>query len=484
MRRESSPVTKIQILGFVAIYATIFSVLIYKAFTLPITHDEAWTLLDYTKFSTWEIMMYPDAWPNNHILNTLLAKYSCAIFGMHDWSARIPNLLFFIVYGWGVFRFLRITLRDKMYFFLPASLIFILSPYFLDFFSLCRGYGISSALTMLSLSFFVSAFTYRKKKHIWWAITLAILASYANFTVLVFWAAALMVAALYFLVFKKTWKECFKYWGILAGTSLLYLALIAMPIYKMKTTNQFEFWTSNGFYQDTVLSVVHSSLSDSGVFTRADWIAKSVVFTVLALWLVVILALVQSRFKAEAFRKPIVIVGVVLLFAVGVNLLQTSLLGDPNLNGRTALFLLPIFSAFAVTGLLLVPKGRFRSVGPVIAGLIVFVAIQHLTTTVRLNSFREWRFDAHTFEVLEKIKPKRGGEVTLETHWLFNNSFRFYVINEELPWLKVVEYNAKINVESVADYYYLPAEETLLLEGRFQKVTEYQGGAVLMKRID
>ncbi len=484
MRREIPPIAKTQILGFVAVFAALYSVLIFKVFTVPITHDEAWTVINYTKYSTWEIMMYPDAWPNNHILNTLFTKFSCWIFGTHDWSARIPNLLFYIVYAFGVFRFLRVTIQDKMYLFLPAALLFLLSPYFLDFFALSRGYGISSALTMLSLSFFVSGFHHRINKHIWWAVGLALLASYANFTVLVFWAAAVLMAALYFLLFKSSWGECLKRWGILAITSVGYLTLIAQPIYKMRSTDQFEYWTSKGFYDETIFSVVHKSLLDSGVFTRADWVAFGVFLCTIFLWVIALLILFKSRFSKEGFRQPLVIISLVLAFTVSVNLIQTSVLGVPNLNGRTALFLLPIFTALIVSGLRFIPKGKFRGVGPVLAGLIVLIAIQHLTTTVRTDSFKEWKFDASTFVVLDEIESKDGSKVTLATHWLYNNSFAFYKKYESVPWLELASYDEVIDPASNADYYYLPSEEVHLLEERFQIVSEYQGGAVLMKRLD
>ena len=66
---------------FILIYALSFLVIIYKVFNVPVTHDEVSTAVFFGDYSIWEIMMYPDASPNNHILNTLLTKYAILAFG-------------------------------------------------------------------------------------------------------------------------------------------------------------------------------------------------------------------------------------------------------------------------------------------------------------------------------------------------------------------------------------------------------------------
>lgn len=474
---------RIQNSGFVAIYCTVFILIAVKAFTLPITHDEAWTVISYTKHGVWDIMMYPDAWPNNHILNSILAKWSMSLFGAHDWSVRLPNLLFFAVFAWGVFRFLKSVFSDKSYWFLPAALLFVISPYFLDFFGLCRGYGISSALTMLSLSLFVTGFKNQKDKHIWWALITAVLASYANFTVLVYWAAASCVAALYFLQFKSSRKQCLLKWGVLLVAGLSYLALIAQPIYKMKSTDQFVYWPSNGFYQDTVFSVVNASLSDSGVFTRPDWVSKLVVVLGVLLWILVGWMLFKGKFNRDSFKNPLVVTGTVLFATIGINLLQTAILDDPNLNGRTALFLIPLFIAFVVASIPFVPKFKWRLLAPLGAGLTALVVVQHLSTTTRMNSFKEWRYDAHTFEVMALIKPENGGEVSLATNWLFNNSFHFYKKYEGYPWLKLYPYDSEVHPDSDAEYYYVTIDQVEQMEPTYKVVKKFNGEVLMQRKV-
>ena len=97
-------------------------------------------------------MMFPDNWPNNHILNTLLVKYSIALFGAHSWSVRLPNLLSFLLFAWAVYRIA--CLLNPRSFWLPVTaVLFFANPYLLDFFGLSRGYGLSVALEMTAISF-------------------------------------------------------------------------------------------------------------------------------------------------------------------------------------------------------------------------------------------------------------------------------------------------------------------------------------------
>ena len=136
--------------------------LLYKAVHIPILKDEWETPVKYINHSVWDIMMYTSNSPNNHILNTLLVKLFVFVFGSRDQLIlRLPNILSFLIYGCAVFRINRVVLKEDSYFFIPASLFFMVNTYLLDFFGLCRGYGLSSSLALLSVSFMVSAYFYQ-----------------------------------------------------------------------------------------------------------------------------------------------------------------------------------------------------------------------------------------------------------------------------------------------------------------------------------
>ncbi len=464
-------------------YAVVFVGIAYKAFTVPITHDEGWTVIKYLDESVWDIMMYPDNWPNNHILNTLLAKVSAGIFGVSDWSVRLPNLLFFWVYAIGVYRFLRIILKGRNFLILASATLFVLSPYFLDFFGLCRGYGISSALTMLSVSYFTTGYILQKNKHIWMAFAFALIASYANFTVLLYFATSCLAAAFYFMVYRKSWLETFKNWGVQMGVFALYALLIYVPIYKMKSTNQFEFWTSKGFYEETVFSVIHNSLTDSSLYTNHEIFAVLAVVQTIGLWLFGILKVFRSRSLRLAFQSPVVIVGSLLLVTVGINLLQTSVLGDPNLNGRTALFLLPLFLSLVVCGIAYLPAQKNRWISIATGSFLLLVTLQHLSMSYRPNSFKEWRYDEHTHKVIAYLESNNEAShaQTLSVDWLYYNSFEFYAKFESSDKWMLFPPKDELSVNQEADYCYVPESMVLELQSNFEVVKTYEGGQTLMK---
>ena len=70
--------TKFNRICFWGLIVVIFLALLYKIFRIPVVTDEAITVT-YFNFNIWDIMMYKDHYPNNHILNTLLAKFCVAV---------------------------------------------------------------------------------------------------------------------------------------------------------------------------------------------------------------------------------------------------------------------------------------------------------------------------------------------------------------------------------------------------------------------
>ena len=71
--------------------ACLFAANIYKAWTLGITIDEAFTYLNYVSGPFSAVFTEPGY--NNHALNTLLCKLSVAVFGLSEFTLRLPSVL-------------------------------------------------------------------------------------------------------------------------------------------------------------------------------------------------------------------------------------------------------------------------------------------------------------------------------------------------------------------------------------------------------
>jgi hypothetical protein len=479
-------VKRINICLFILLFELLFLLISYKVFHVPITHDETSTTIHYSNFSYWQIMMYPDNWPNNHILNTLLTKILIWTLGAEQWVVRLPNLLSFLVYAFAVFRINKTVLKTSSIFFIPASILFICNPYLLDFFGLCRGYAMSCALSTLSVSYMISGFIVLKKKHIWLAFFLAILASYANFTLLVFWVAAIAITWLYFFIQFKTRKiNLIQPTILIILFSLAYAALIAVPIIKMQSTNQFQYWESTGFYKGTIVSLVIQSLYDSARFSSKVYHAISI-FTIVLVFgnlLYIFVKFFRSKFDLENLQKPVFVASSIILLTAAVSIFQCIILNTPNLSGRTALFFFPLFIITLVTTIGLIPNQRTGILKGIFSFILSFLLLFQIADTMSLKYVKEWWFDENTFEVIDYFnKTKTNQEVSLKTNWLFYPSFSFYKYTGKLPFIDLKDYDKSIDLNTDADYYYIMAEDYKTLEPKFEIAYKINDERWLVKR--
>lgn len=150
LRKLGKTFYKICILGISLFFIT-FEV--FRAARAALTADEAATYLVYIASNFLAIFNFGSA--NNHFLNTLLAKFSWASAGNSEFVLRIPNLL-----GYGLYLLFSFLILDrfvkKKIIVVCGYLLLTLNPYVLDFFSLCRGYGLSLGFMMAALFFFLS----------------------------------------------------------------------------------------------------------------------------------------------------------------------------------------------------------------------------------------------------------------------------------------------------------------------------------------
>lgn len=124
-----------------------------RAAEAAFTFDEAATYLNYIAAGPMAIFNFNSA--NNHLINTLLTKLAWALGGSSEFVLRLPNLLAFGAYLLFSFLILDRFVKNKIIA-VCGYLLLSFNPYVLDFFSLCRGYGLSLAFLMASLFFFFS----------------------------------------------------------------------------------------------------------------------------------------------------------------------------------------------------------------------------------------------------------------------------------------------------------------------------------------
>lgn len=468
--------------------AVFWTFIVYKAISIPITHDEVPGPTHYCNFSVWKIMMYPDASPNNHILNTLFTKLSMFLFGNGQLAVRLPNILFFGVYFYAAYQISKTLFSKDNLLFFGCLAAFLCNPFLIDFFSLCRGYGISNALMLCSVLFCLQAYLYQKEKLIWWSLLFSLLASYANFTLLVFWSAINIMTFLFFITQYYKTKQLpilLRQTGLLALSAIAYAALIYTPIQKMQSTNQFDPWQSNGFFQDTMVSLIENTLYGSKMInTPTKYLAFLVIMIVMVAGAVFMYSW-GKHYWQKVSKTPLFIAFAILSLTAFVNILQTIILKTPNLTGRTALCFYPLF-VFLITSIIYHVSNRSLLFTKVWSVAVIILGIIHLDRTVSWDRVREWWYDVNTLQVLKIIQTEanqKNAPIHLKTNWVFYPSFDFYLLTGKSPYLKLGAYDKGIDTINRYDYYYIFDSDYPLLQNQYEIVEKYDGGGrMLLKR--
>jgi len=467
-----------------AVYFVVFILLVYKVFHVPMTHDEVATILTANEKSIWQIITYESSSPNNHILNTLLTKMMIAISNLDPLFVRLPNLLAFILYAFSSFRISKEIVTEKSAFFIPFALIFIANPYLLDFFGLTRGYGLSIALLTYSLSCIIRGFGQNKPKEISKAVLFSALAAYANFTVLVYFATVIVLASLFYLLQKSKSRVEIRNQFLKLGLFCIgFFTLIIRPILQMQQNNEFQFWKSDGFIENTILPLTRHYMYDSKVlfFQVFNFFLLLILLVAVLNSTVILRQLLKEKNKSMVLSQPLFIASFALFFTVVINILQHLILKTPYFENRTALFYLPLFTTalIAISAYFLKNKNTILTYS--IGALLSIILLLHLFLNSKLKEVREWSYDRNTTQVIRFISENNPKSV-LETDWMFNPSFYYYKYTHKIPFITLGEYTKELNTETKAGFYYIYKKDYPKLEKNYTPVVKFDNDCWLLKR--
>ncbi|MCH2231977.1 MAG: hypothetical protein MK105_16695 [Crocinitomicaceae bacterium] len=465
----------------------VFCTVLYKAIQIPITHDEVATLYRARDSSFSDLLFYTNHDQNNHILNSILTKVSINIFDIHLWSIRLPNILFFLIFAVGVWRIVKLIFGFSSFFIIPATAIFIANPYILDFFSLCRGYGMSLALSTLSISFLLAFFERKNLNFAHLALIFACLASYANFTLVYFLFSVLSIIPLGFIIYRRQFgSRLIKFLIIQSIIIIGYGALVFIPLNIILSTNQMIYWESDGFIENTLLPLLSNSLSGSKTLFLQSSIAVAVgVIAIITFSITYILIKISKSSNHEAlFQNPIFASTILLISTILINLFHCYVLDAPFLNGRLAIFYHPLFIVVFLSTIRLISLKEYYSLKTFSSGIILVLTIMHFTQVWRKDIFREWYYDATTYKVLNHLNSIRNNEhITIDSHWLFNPALRFHIEFDPIDWLTLKPYNKEILPNTDSKFYYIMWDEKHKIEQNFRTEVDYQtGGCLMIKR--
>ena len=441
-------------------------VCLYRAITQSIVHDEALTYEEYVATPLNVMFNFYDA--NNHFLNTLLVRLSVALFGVSEWSVRLPALAAAGLYFTAVYQIAARIFRSPAVSFLAVALL-TLNPFVLDFMVAARGYGLGLALFTYAVANLVS---FARKEDpdfsrpallVRAGIALA-LAIAAN---LVFAVPVVMAAAIAVLLFrsnrvnarpdnsvpilKKRPKKkasvdlkkpipnpVYRYF-LAPLAAVVFLFFLVAPFDRANSAN---FYVGAASIVESLRNLASASLAYGGFWRESPFVKLCVDAAAFVIAPVILLgALAVGIRRRDAL----------LLFAAGTGLgsalilllahIFVSLPYPVDRTGIYFLVLVPLcFAGLLDSG---VASGQLSRIStPLLYAFGLVVALQ-FALEFNVTSFLTWEYDADTRKIVDRLAQlasrPQPESVTVGASWQLEPSLNFYRDKQGLKWMRPVE---------------------------------------------
>jgi hypothetical protein len=237
MEQRKLSTQKLFNIPFITMSAIVLVIAGIRCVTIPLNYDEALTFYIYVQ-SGHPLTLYTHYSLINHISNSFLSWICYSLFGDSPFFLRLPNLLALLILIIATGRISKHLTHFHSKIILATG--FLLSFYLLNFYSLCRGYGLSTSFLVLSASFLIDYFNSKNLKSLFIFYLLMQLAISANLVLVIVAIAETFVI----ILFQFRQKEFLKKPNIIL--LLFHLSCLS-------------FWVSYSFFLQT-----HNVLYDGG----------------------------------------------------------------------------------------------------------------------------------------------------------------------------------------------------------------------------
>ena len=395
---------------------------VYRAATQSITTDEAFTYNQFVSKPFGGLLEPYDA--NNHVLNSLLGSLSTGLFGLSEFTLRLPSVAAGALYLFASYRLCLLLFGSGAWAFLTTALL-VTNPFLLDHLSAARGYGMALSFLLLATYHLVRALPDQPPSYLYSAGILCGLAIAANLTS-IFPAGALIVA------FASSSYENFRlkgFWdSFIVPAVLVSFVFIIVPSSKAPRS-AFYFGAKN-------LRQTAGSLADLSFSYRAAGLARLHDAVWPACLVLMLACAILLGWHLWVRRLPIPsFFAAALLAAVGLVALAHRAASLPYPLTRTALYFIPL-SILAATCLLHCFRSfRLVRYGSAALGMLCLSAFARQAET---SSYAEWRFDAGTKRIAQFIRTRNPQKpLVLRASWVLEPSLNFYRKLYSLNWAAV-----------------------------------------------
>lgn len=389
---------------------------------VAVTYDEATTYLDYISTGYQHIINNKPTSANNHVLNSLLARFFTQTVGDSLFVIRIPSLLahvFYLLFSY----LLAARIFSNRLWVLTCFLLLQLNPFLFEFMGLSRGYALAVAMMMGSIYYFILYTKELKTSMLSLSLIFMTAGVYANLSLLNYTTGLYTVIILYMLLQRKTLLFIKAIVALLTSTACLYL-LIGHHVIALRDAAQLYYGGQTNFVTDTIGSLMRDSLhmqQGSLVIYPVSLLLVMLMMLSGFYWLMAIIKRKEDAFVGTALW---------LLYFIPAQstIVQHHLLGTPYLIERTALFFYPLLILSLLYTLFHVIKIKPQVL--FIAGWVLPVLfLFNFSRNINFSSTHSWPFDQHTCWIMKRMNDAKegSGKIKLYVDWLLSGSFRYSI---------------------------------------------------------
>ena len=380
----------------VLFFAFVFVYLFFRALYVDLTHDEALSaeLVSGTGGGFYTA--------NNHLLNSLLTKILTTVFGRAEIVLRLPGLFGFVLFYIYGQKLLNGTPWVIRWFLL---MLLVLNHYFLEFFALNRGYGLSMGLIIVSFYYlkrFCSGFQEKKFiiKDLHTAVFLCLLAATDNLTLLnVVFSYFIVLLILFSFNLKVLIRELifgYEKFKVFILFLLWTSGLISWIIF-LQMRKELYFGGSIDFIHDTLTVLIHRFFG-MNYYGETLW-KILLLLTVLFILGVAIVLIIRRKNRFYPISTTLLVY--ILILNIQFYFLESKLPLE-----RTALIfyiLFPLCFSELIGDVWRKAKDNSLKYLSVLIVIPAFFIIINFGNSMNLVRSTEWRYDMNSGEVLSSV---------------------------------------------------------------------------------
>lgn len=451
---------------FVIIYVTV------RVFTIPVTTDEAWTLYSFVRSPLWDIITIKDPSTNNHIFNTLLTKMT-TMFSEKEFFLRLPNLLSLLLYVYGSYMLSKTLITNKILAF--AMFAMLLTNFtLLDFFGLCRGYGLSIGLLTYSIALLVKVGKEPgtpSSKRLHAILFCATMAFYANIAVLHVMVAIILILSVILHQRLKD-KPVLKRLRLPIAYSIVIGVLGGIKVLKQFMLGEIFYGGEKNFIDDTLATMMPDYAGHAFFYAHDVWIMN------IAVSMLILAMLIPVILYPKSLRQSwLLIPWAILLFSMLMTNIQFYLLSVYLPINRIGLFFYPLMVLTIFTSLQLV-YNNIKLIALVAGILLASFSTWRFVSEMSTDRMALWWIDMFSRQVVEDIVQDSKGEdkPKVFAFWPSDNSINYYISiyhADELTESPCCTRFDALDSPARYDYLYLQKGNNISSHGNFSVIKAY-----------